>query len=211
MKRRPVIVIGAGGHAKVLIDTLRRQHFELIGATDIAPQKVGNVAASVPVIGNDDAVCNYLSKEVWLVNGIGSIDVPNLRLQVFTRFKNLGYTFTDVIHPSAILAEDVTFGEGVQIMAGAIVQSSCQIGSNSIVNTGASIDHECHVGAHVHIAPGATLSGGVTIGDCSHIGTGAIIIQGVHVGRNALVGAGAVVLKNVADNSKAVGVPAREA
>lgn len=144
-----------------------------------------------------------------LVNGLGSVMNTALRADIFNKFKNLGYNFRQVVHPSAIIAKDCILGECVQIMAGAVVNTGTNIAANSIINTGAVVDHECIIGSHVHIAPGVTLSGGVLVGDGSHIGAGATVIQGVSIGRNALIGAGAVVLKDVPPNAKVVGVPAR--
>ncbi len=208
--KRPIIIIGAGGHARVLIDALRLLSAEVIGATDANPLKAGMTISGVPVLGTDEVVTNYQQDGVWLVNGLGSVGAPALRTRIFCYFTSLGYSFTSVIHPSAILAPDVTFGEGVQVMAGSILQTGCQVGANSLINTGTSVDHDCCIGTHVHLAPRVTLSGGVQIGDGVHIGTGAVIVQGIKVEKNSIIGAGAVVLKDVAENTKVWGVPARE-
>jgi len=207
---RPVMVVGAGGHAKVVIATLQAGSIEIIGVTDSNLDKVGKLVLGIPVVGTDKAILEYDPEKILLANGIGSVDLPTIRTEIFSYFKNLGYSFITPIHPSAVVASEVTLGEGAQIMAGAIIQPGCHIGSNSIVNTGASVDHDCLIGSHVHLAPRVTLSGGVEIGDGVHVGTGAVIIQGVHIGRNGLVGAGAVVLKDVVENTKVIGVPARE-
>lgn len=206
----PVIVIGAGGHAKVIIDMLLASSVEIIGATDSDLQKKGNHVLGIPVIGDDEVILQYNPEKIFLVNGIGSIGLPVTRTQIFHRFKQLGYSFQTIIHPSAILSLEVTVGEGSQIMAGSIIQSGCQIGANSIINTAATVDHDCVIGSNVHLSPGTTLSGGVGIGDGVHIGTGAVIIQGVQIGKDSVVGAGAVVVKNVVENTKVMGVPARE-
>ena len=117
-----------------------------------------------------------------LVNGLGSVGNTELRAGIYYKFKKLGYSFCQVIHPTAILAKDCILGEGVQVMAGVVVNTGTRIAADSIINTGAVVDHDCVIGSHVHIAPGATLSGGVHVGDGSHIGTGATVIQGVSIG-----------------------------
>lgn len=206
----PVIIIGAGGHAKVLIDALRLQSVEILGIVDADSGKKGSEWMGVPIIGGDEEILKYSPQQIRLINGIGSVRISSLRRQIFVSFKNKGYQFGNVIHPSSIIAGDVELSEGVQVMAGAILQSGCKVGDNTIINTSASVDHDCEIGHHVHISPGATLSGGVTIGDNAHIGTGAVIIQCVHVGLHSLVAAGAVVIKNVANEITVVGVPARE-
>lgn len=206
----PVIIIGAGGHARVLIDTLRLLSIELLGITDMVPRQSGDAILGVPVIGNDDIVSAYAASAIRLVNGIGSVSVGHHRSEMFERFKNCGYTFADVIHPSATIASDVVLSEGVQIMAGTVLQTGCRIGRNCIINSGAIIEHDCQIGDHVHVAPGAVLSGGVEIGQNAHIGTGATVIQLMRVGLNSLVGAGAVVIRDVPEGAKVAGNPAKE-
>ena len=147
--------------------------------------------------------------DVRLVNGVGSTGSTASRRDIYDRFTREGYCFATVIHPSAIVAPEVQIEDGVQIMAGAILQAGSSVGSNAIVNTGAIIDHDCVVGAHAHIAPGAVLSGGVHVGSGAHIGTGACIIQGVSIGAASVVGAGAVVIKDVPPGVTTVGVPAK--
>jgi sugar O-acyltransferase (sialic acid O-acetyltransferase NeuD family) len=208
--KRPVIIVGAGGHAKVVLDMLLASSVEIIGATDSNPEKLGTHVLGIPVIGTDEVILQYKPEQVFLVNGIGSVSLPIVRTAIFNDFKTLSYSFVTVRHPSAIVSSDAVLGEGVQIMAGAIIQPGCNIGSNSIINTGTSVDHDCFIGSHVHLAPRVTLSGSIEIGDGVHVGTGTVIIQGIQIGRNSIVGAGAVVLKNVAENTKVIGVPARE-
>jgi len=207
---RPVLVVGAGGHAKVVIDVLLASAVEILGATDSNFKKKGTYILGIPIVGTDEVILQYAPEQVFLVNGIGSVGLSTIRIELFNYFKKLGYSFIGAVHPSAIVASEVTLGEGVQIMAGAIIQPGCHIGSNSIVNTGTSVDHDCSIGSHVHLAPRVTLSGGAQIEDRVHVGTGAVLIQGIHICRNSLVGAGAVVLKDVAENTKVFGVPARE-
>jgi sugar O-acyltransferase (sialic acid O-acetyltransferase NeuD family) len=205
----PVIVLGTGGHARVVVATLRLLGVQIIGMTDIDPAGHKEVFG-VPVIGTDDVVLRFQPEEIRLVNGLGSTSLPLLRTRLFDRFKRDGYSFFSLIHPSAIIAADAAWGEGTQIMAGAIIQPGCRIGDNCILNTGVAVDHDCRIGNHVHLAPGVTLSGGVTVGDGVHVGTGAVVIQGIEIGDSCLVGAGAVVIDKVTANTKMVGVPARE-
>lgn len=206
----PVIVLGAGGHAKVLIDSLQASRVAIKGIVDPAPDFRGAQLFGVPVLGGDEVIESFSPSDILLVNGLGSVRLPQRRRQVFDRFKCMGYRFAAVVHPSAIIAVDVALGEGTQIMAGTVIQPGSRIGCNAIINTRASVDHDCIIGDHVHIAPGVTLSGGVSVGAGSHIGTGATLIQGVSVGCDCLVAAGAVVINNVADSSMVRGVPARE-
>ena len=208
-KEQAVIVIGAGGHARVLLDVLARGGIAVAGLTDADPARHGKLLAGVPILGGDGVLDKHPPGTTILVNAMGSTESMTTRQAVFERLKAAGYGFLTVAHPSALIAPDVVLGEGVQVMAGAIVQPGARIGANSIVNTGAQVDHDCIIGAHVHLSPGATLSGTVTVGDGSHIGTGATIVQGLRVGRGCLVAAGAVVTRGVADGERVAGVPAR--
>lgn len=207
--KRPILIIGSGGHAKVLVATLRLVQREILGITEADLCKFGGMVSGIPIIGNDEAIFQYKPNEIELVNGIGSVGQLKKRMEVFQSFKRQNYFFTSVIHPSAIVVDDVRLGEGVQIMAGTILQAGCSICDNVILNTGAIIDHDCEIGAHTHIAPGAVLSGAVKIGETVHIGTGAVIIQGIKIGSESIVGAGAVVISDIPAQKKAIGVPAR--
>lgn len=206
----PVIILGAGGHAKVLINALRLLSVELLGVTDADAGKRGQLLLDVPVMGGDEVVMKYSAKTIRLVNGIGSVRVNPRRRQLFEYFKSKGYQFASVVHQSAIIAADVVCSEGVQIMAGAVIQTGCHIGINAVINTGCAVDHDCYIGGHAHISPGTTLSGGVRVGENTHVGTGTIMIQGIQVGRNSLVAAGAVVIRDVPDGATVAGVPAKE-
>jgi UDP-perosamine 4-acetyltransferase len=211
MISNPIIIIGAGGHAKVLIDALQRQSANIIGVTDSNPEKKGENILGVPVIGNDEIIMTYENDFVKLVNAIGRVSRENKREQIFKSFKCKRYKFAHVIHNTAVLSSDVKYSEGVQIMAGSVIQPGCKIGTNSIINTGAIIDHDTFVGAHVHIAPGVTISGGVQISDGSLVGVGATIIQGIKIGANCIVAAGSVVIRDVPDGAIVMGIPAKPA
>ncbi|MCO5141918.1 MAG: acetyltransferase [Oligoflexia bacterium] len=203
------IVLGAGGHAKVLIDLMKKSNLEIEGVLDLDVSKRGSNILGVPILGDEENLKKRGPKTVFLVNGLGSIKNTEPREKLFKKYFDLGFDFPNIVHPSAVVAEDVSFGFGVQIMAGVVVQSGTCLGNNVILNTRVSIDHDCNIADHVHIAPGCVLSGDISVGLGSHIGVGATIIQGVSVGSNALIGAGAVVLKNIKDKEVVVGVPAR--
>ena len=206
----PIIVLGAGGHARVLIDALRSRAAIIRGVVDADNDKHAQMLFDIPIIGDDQAVLDIPADSVGLVNGIGTVRVSLQRRQIFDDFKRKGYCFATVIHASAIVAADVLLGEGAQIMAGAVLQTGCQIGENTIINTRVAVDHDCIIGNHVHVSPGATLCGNVTVGDGAHIGAGATVIQGIRIGRNGMVAAGALVIRDIADDVTVAGVPARE-
>lgn len=201
---KPVIVIGGGGHARVVMDALRLKGISMLGICDPALPQGSAGPFGIAVLGDDEAVAAYAPAQADLVNGVGSIESTQARRRVFETFSRRGYRFAAVVHPSAIVAGDVTLDEGAQIMAGAIIQSGTAVGRDAIVNTGARIDHDCRIGDHVHIAPGATLSGSVSVGVGTHIGVAAAVIQSIRIGRNCLIGAGTVVTRDVADETRLV-------
>ncbi len=206
----PVMVIGAGGHAKVLIDALLCAGRNVVGVVDIDPARHGGQILSVSVLGGDEVIGSNPHGRAELANGIGSVKTLDARAAIYDRWVSQGHRFADVVHPSAVVSPRARHGGGVQIMAGAVVQPGCDLGKNVLVNTRASIDHDAVIGDHVHIAPGATLSGGVTVGSFTHVGTGAVVIQGVKIGRRCLIAAGAIVTRDVPDETAVRGTPARQ-
>lgn len=190
-----IVILGTGGHAKVLAEALRAME-----KTDIhfaGPEDEATLLATDP-------------GTVLLVNGVGSIGDSSKRRVLHERFRNAGFRFFTVIHPSAIVAADAEISEGAQVMAGAILQPGVHVGANAIINTGAIVDHDGIISAHAHVATGARLAGAVTVGTGAHIGAGAIVIQGIDIGANAIVGAGAVVVGSVSTGTVVVGVPAKQ-
>ncbi|GAB1427086.1 acetyltransferase [Aminivibrio sp.] len=205
---RPYILLGGGGHAGVLLAMLRDNHETVLGFTEKDPRKADSLRM-IPCLGEDATILNYPAKNIFLVNGIGSVGSTLARKMLFDRFVSLGYVFPPLVSKRALLSRRVILSCGVQVMLGAVIQCGTVVGSNSIVNSGAVVDHDCFIGSHVHIAPGVVLSGGVRIEKGVHVGTGATIVQGVSVGENALVAAGAVVIDDVPENAFVMGIPAR--
>ena len=207
--RRKVVILGTGGHAKVVLDALRAQGVRVEGVVDPELVKTETVWRAVPVLGSDADLLELDPKDFLVVNGVGSLPGNDLRQKLFKKFKSAGFDFLAVVHPSTFIGSGVTLGEGAQIMAGSIIQPDCQVGENAIVNTGAKLDHDCRIGADVHIAPGVTISGHVVIEDGVHIGTGASVVQGVTIGRGAVIGAGTVVIESIPEYSKLMGIKPR--
>ena len=139
------------------------------------------------MLGTDDGLSQYPPDQVHLVNGVGYVGKKKNRQDVYRRFKERGYTFDKVIHPTA------TITEGVQVMAGAIVQVGSTLGENCIINTKVSVDHDCMVGHNVHLAPGVTVCSNVRIWQGTFVGAGSILGNNINIGRNCFIGAGMVV------------------
>lgn len=203
----PVIILGTGGHACVLAEALRLRKVPVIGC--VANKEPKRLPAHLSFLGDDHVVLTYDPDTVVLVNGIGSVGRPDTRRRIFNRFREKGYHFATVVHPSSVIAEDVELAEGAQVMAGVVIQSGCRLGENVIINTGSLVDYDCRIGAHSHVAPGTVLSGGVNIGEGAHVGTGARVIQSIEIGADTVVGAGAIVIRDIADGATVAGTPAR--
>jgi len=197
------VLLGAGGHAKVVLSVARASGLQVVGVCDkkLVDEHVTNWRG-LPVLGGDEALDRYDPDTVSLINGVGQVVGGRARQNVYERLRKKGFRFPVLVHPAAMCDPDAQLAEGVQVMAGAVLQPDCRIGENSIVNTRASVDHDCIVGAHVHIAPGATVCGGVRIDDGAFVGSGATIIQLLHVGAYAVVGAGTTLVRDVAPGEK---------
>ena len=204
-----VIIVGAGGHGKVVRDILQHDAaIKVTGFIDDDRMTHGKTVDGLPVLGGiKDLQC--LIPKHRIEAGIVAIGDNKTREAMYLRLKNLGLKIINAIHPGAIIAKHVEFGEGVVVASGAKINTGTKIGSNVIINTGVIIDHENIIEDHVHISPGVKLSGNVTIGKYSHIGIGVTIVSRITIGQNVTVGGGAVVLDDMPDNTIAVGVPAK--
>lgn len=187
------ILLGSGGHALVVLHLARACGLSVTAVSD--PGLIGKGIKEwqgLTYIGGDDDL-----PPADCFNGIGMMPGSGIRAKVQRKLAANGARFPALTHPAAWVAPEANLGDGVQIMAGAIVQPGCRIGAGTIVNTRASVDHDARIGAFCHIAPGATLCGNVTLGDNVFIGAGATIIQGISIGTGAVVAAGAVVVQDV--------------
>ncbi|MBI6853128.1 acetyltransferase [Pseudomonas cichorii] len=194
----PLIFLGAGGHAKVLLSLARSLNLPILGVCD--PQLFHSGIAQwrgLDVLGADDALQKLDSSAYLVVNGIGQTVGSDVRRRVYERVIANGYRFASLVHPTAWIDPTVMLGEGVQVMAGAIVQADAVIGANVIINTKSAVDHDCIVGAHSHVAPGATLCGSVKVGKGCFVASGATVIQGLVIGDDAVIGAGAVLVRDL--------------
>lgn len=202
-----VFVFGASGHAKVVIDILERMpDIEVAFAIDDATAVKGRSLCGYNVIGGRDEL---LVQRATVTAGIVTIGDNAARREIAAWLVAQGFQLGRAIHPAAMLAHDVTVGDGTVIMAGCVINTDAVLGANVIVNTGSTIDHDCTIGDGVHIAPGCHLCGDVKVGAGSLLGAGTAVIPGVRIGANVVVGAGSTVLDHVADGARVAGAPAR--
>jgi UDP-perosamine 4-acetyltransferase len=204
----PVVVIGGGGHAKVVIDVLLLSGWTVAGYTDPVPA-AGERIAGIPWLGTDEVLPRLRADGIaWAIAAFGD---NALRSRMAQHALRLGFALASAVHPSAQVSPHARLGRGVAIMPAVAVNAGSVIGDNAVLNTSSSVDHDCLLGASVHVAPGAHLAGYITLEDEVLVGGGAIVGRGrpILVGRGAVVGAGAVVINDVAPGTTVAGNPAR--
>ena len=191
-----VVLLGAGGHARSILGLLKTLNKRVLGC--IAPvEPTEGWPKDCRWLGDDKVLDTLDPSQLVLVNGLGSVGSTALRREVFEEARARGFRIPTLLHPSAILADDVVIEEGSQVLAGAVLQAGVVVAKNALLNTGCIVDHNCVIGAHAHIAPGAALSGNVRVGSGVHLGASAVVLQGIQIGAGSIVGAGAVVTRDV--------------
>lgn len=207
-----IVIVGGGGHARVLIDALRALgDARTLGAIDADRSRTGSTIFDVPVLGDDALLPELIAAGTRLFAiGVGGTHDNAPRARLFDAAIALGMQPVTIVHPAATVSRYAEIAEGAQILAGAIINAGARIGQNAIVNTAAVVEHDCNVGNHVHVSTGARLASTVTIGIGAHIGVGATVRHLISIGEAAVVGAGAVVIQDVPAGVVVVGVPAKE-
>lgn len=210
-ERPRCVILGGGGHARVVIDALRESGAAVPAAVlDAQPSLRGTTVLEVPVMGDDELLPTLRRQGIThFVVGLGAVGDNRPRERLFLLGLQHGLIPLTVRHPAAVCSSRATIGAGSVLFAAAVVNAGAAIGRNVIVNTGAIVEHDCRIGDHAHLATGATLSGTVTVGMSAHIGAGATVRQGLTVGEAAIVGAGTVVITDVPSGAVVAGVPAR--
>ncbi len=203
-----IVIIGGGGHAKVITSILKKiGGYDICGYVDIIDK---GMILGIPYLG-DDSVLLGLFEDKKVNNaaiGVGYTDNPELRMTLIEKTLRLDFSFPMIISPTAIINEDVVLGDGSVVMDGVVINSGTRIGKFAIVNTRSSVDHDCEIDDYAHIGPGAVLCGGVTIGKSVLVGAGVVVNQGISVSDNSIIGAGAVVTEDCNDAGTYVGIPA---
>lgn len=202
---RKLLVLGAGGHGRVVADIALSSGYERVAFLDDAFETL-KTASSSPAIGPMSAIRDMASE--W-PDAIAAVGNNVRRLELFESLRKLGYGTPSIVHPSAIVSRGAQIGHGVFVAPTVVINVGARIDDAAILNTGARIDHDCVIGAACHIAPGATLSGGVEVGARAWLGTGCAVRQNVKIGEDAVIGVGAAVVSDLAGGATYAGVPAR--
>jgi len=202
----PIVILGAGGHARVVADICRSIGREVAGflTPDVEP---GTSIGALAVLGSDERLrdADFVAAHEF---GLGIGDSP-LRCELGRRVLDAGGALPALVHERSVVASDVDLGRGSVLMAGTVVNTGAELGAFVVVNTGATVDHDCHLGEGTHVGPGVHLAGAVRSGRIVQIGIGASVVQGIALGDRAIVGAGATVIRDVESDTTVVGCPAR--
>ena len=200
----PLVIIGGGGHTRVLIDVLKSLHAHIEGIVTEDVRLVGETIMGVKVIATE-AQFAFDPKNVLLVNGVGNIAKRGdsglqVREALATRYHARGFRFPPIFSNQALLSSELHVAEGVQILRGAVVQAGVSLAAHAIVNSSAVVEHDSKIGAYTHLAPAAVLCGSVRIGQRVHVGANATIIQSTIIGDDAVIGAGCTVRHTITAN-----------
>jgi sugar O-acyltransferase (sialic acid O-acetyltransferase NeuD family) len=203
---KSVFVFGASGHAKVVIDVLRRSGGTISLLVDDDNARRDNEILGCRVLGGRDLL---LARRAEIAVGIVAIGDNDARLAVAAWLRQQGFGFVAAIDPAATVSEHADIGPGALVMPQAVVNADARIGGHAIINTAATVDHDCIVGEGAHMAPGCHLCGGVQVGAGTLLGAGTIVVPGVRIGAGVVVGAGSTVLADIPDGARAAGSPCR--
>ena len=206
-----IILVGGGGHCKVIIDILKENNdYDEILISDLK-ENLGKEILGIKIEYTDDQLEDLYKKGYKnAFVSMGKVEINEQRKKLYEKIQNVGFKIPVIISKSAKISRYSEIGEGTLIGKNVVVNPGTKIGKNCIINTGSIIEHDCIIEDNVHIGPGAILSGGTHIGNNSFIGTGAIIIQNINISQDTLIGAGAVVIKDINELGVYVGNPVRK-
>jgi len=199
-----VVIVGAGGHAKVVIEILRSSGIRIAGLTDSNPDKFSLLGS--PVWGDDGVLSELFAKGAR--KGFVALGDNEMRLEAGLRLRRLGFEIVNAISPRATISPSARLGRGIAVMPGATINAEARIDDFAIINTGAIVEHDAVIGLASHIGPGAALAGGVRVGEGAFVGIGASVVPGCTIGKRTIVGAGACVVGDLPEGVVAVGIPA---
>jgi UDP-perosamine 4-acetyltransferase len=202
------VIVGAGGHARVLVDVLASRGVTLHGLLD-PNLPVGADVGGIHVLGDDSWLDNHRERNPRVVIGIGSTGSVRARVNIFDSLRQQGHHVVGAVHLSTIEGSNCRIDQTAQVLPGCVINHSATIGANVVLYSGVIVEHDCTISDHAYLSPRVTLCGGSTVGARSFIGAGATVLPGVTIGADVIVGAGAVVTRNVPEGLTVMGVPAK--
>jgi sugar O-acyltransferase (sialic acid O-acetyltransferase NeuD family) len=209
--KKPLIILGAGGHAKVLIDIIRQSESYYLEAVIGQEHEANDTILDFPILKGDQYLLEYKNKGILLIaNGVGGYTSNEKRIEIYRKLIEMGFDIINLIHSSTVIAPSVKMGKGIVIYPGVSINSDVQIGNNVIIATGADIDHEAQIYDHVIVSTGVSIGAGTIIEEGTILGVGAKTVPRLNICQSVLVGAGAVVTRDIIEPGVYVGIPARK-
>jgi UDP-perosamine 4-acetyltransferase len=200
-----LLLLGAGGHAKAVIEVARASGNTIVGLVAEAPASTH--VLGVPVLGGDSDLPRLRAEGIEAI--FIAIGDNATRHHLSRHVRDLGFALPSLLHPSAIISPSSTIGDGVVAMPLAVVGAETLISDLVILNSAAIVEHDGRIASAAHLAPGAVLAGDVQVGERTLVGVGAVVRPGIRIGADAVIGAGAAVVADVRAGARVLGVPAR--
>ncbi len=198
---KEVIIIGAGGHGKVIADIIEKNGDKVLGFLDDGTEQ--KEVFGYPVLGKTGDCNKYKDKEFFVAIGNNQV-----RKKIAT--DNADLKFYTAIHPKAVISRGVEIGVGTCVMAGSVINADTKIGKHVIINSGSVVEHDNRLSDFVHLSPGAVLCGTVTVGECTHIGAGVTVKNNTNITGEAVISEGAAVICGIEELGTYCGVPAKK-
>lgn len=193
--KKPLVLIGGGGHCKSVIDAAESSGYNILGILDV-PEEMGKTVLAYKVIGSDSDIPKYVDMADFVIT-VGFIKNPALRIKLFNQVKNLGGNFATIIASSAHVSKYADVGEGTVVLHHALVNAGAHVGNNVIINSFANVEHDAVIGNQCHISTGVMVNGDCKVGDNVFVGSQSVLSNGISIGNNIVVGAGSFVRKNI--------------
>ncbi len=202
----PVVIYGAGGHGKVVLDSLLLEGKKVLGFVDDDPRKRKCSFHGYPFLGGIECFGDHKPGECRVIIAVGD---NRSRYVLVSRISKLKHAFCTAVHPNSIVSQFAHIGPGSMVIGGAVIHIDTVVGNHAIINSGATVDHDCIISDCAHLAPGVHLGGRVSVGEGTLVGIGSSVQPGVKIGKWSVIGSGAAVTRDIPDYVVAVGVPAR--
>lgn len=205
--RKPLILVGGGGHCKSVIEAAESAGYSILGVLDM-PDEVGKEILSTKVIGTDDDIPAYVDKAEFVVT-VGFIKNPTIRIKLYNRIKEAGGKLATIVASTAYVSRYATLGEGTVVLHQAFVNAGAKVGKNVILNTATNIEHDAEIGDYCHISTGTMVNGECKVGERCFIGSQSVLANCITVCDDVIVGAGSFVRKSISEKGIYSGSPTR--
>lgn len=202
MTRVPLLLIGAGGHARACLDVIEQEgRFDVVGLIGV-PDEVGGSVLGYPVVGSNADLPAMAARVGAAFVSVGQIKSPQLRMELFDALERVGCVLPTIVSPRGYVSRHARVGAGTIVMHGAIVNAGVEVGRNCILNSLSLVEHDAVVSDHCHISTSAAVNSGVRIGAGTFLGSGAAVRQGITIGERCVIGMGQVVLADCRDGER---------